>query len=92
MDSYSNLDGIYQLTRSAKQMNYYQWNNTVIDSCNNLLTFFIPKLNNKTYVLSKMSTNTHVLPGIVGAVSECIMQFPHLVNTTYSWRCCAPFM
>lgn len=92
MSGDQDMDGITQYTNVAYQMNKYEWNTTIINTCQSMLQFYVPKLNNATYVLQKMSGDTHKLPGILGAVGQCLMYFPQLVQTKYPWRCCAPFM
>ena len=91
LTTWSNFDGIYQMTRSSKQMNYYEWNNTVRTSCEMLLNYTVPLLNNETFVIKELSDDTHIMPGIVAGVAECVMQFPSLITTKYNWTCCAPF-
>ena len=88
----TNMDGITQLSNSAKQLNEYEWNTTVLSECNKIIKSYVPKLNNETFVMDEMTKNTHTLPGIVGAVGQCSMYFPDIVQTKYNWRCCAPFM
>ena len=91
LTTWMNFDGIYQMTRSSIQMGYYEWNSTVKTSCQMLLNYTVPLLNNETYVLNELSNTTHIMPGIIAGVAECIMQFPSMVATKYKWTCCAPF-
>lgn len=92
MSGDEDLDGVTQFTNVAYQMNQYEWNTTVINVCENLVQFYVPKLNNETFVMKEITKNTHKLPGVLGAVGQCLMYFPELVETKYPWKCCAPFM
>ena len=97
INTFTNFDGIYQLTRSSIQLGYFEWNSFVKSVCNDYLNYVVPILNNQSTVLYQtgdvygLSKNTHVMPGVIAAVAECVMQFPDLVETMYNWKCCAPF-
>eukprot|EP01084_Bolivina_argentea_P038367 70926_1 len=88
----ADMDGITQYTNAAYQIQFDGWNTTVKQECENIMNFYVPRLNNESYVLHEMTKNTHKLPGIVAAVGQCNMYFPQLVKTKHNWLCCAPFM
>mmetsp|Transcript_304 Transcript_304/g.1123 ORF Transcript_304/g.1123 Transcript_304/m.1123 type:complete len:134 (-) Transcript_304:1227-1628(-) len=86
------LDGIFQITRSAKQLGTLRSDFRVQGACLKLLRTMTPRLNNNSFLNDHYSVNSHVLPNVVAAVAECAEQFPRLVVTEREWTCCARYV
>lgn len=86
------LDGIVQVTRSAKQLNVTHSDPRVRGACARLVTLSASRLNDANYVLGNYSDTSHGLPNVLAAVGECAQMFPSLVVTDHPWRCCARYV
>lgn len=88
LGNWLNMDGAYQAARASEALGGLRVDD-VEAACDGYLAVAASVLNNETAVLgpgAALSTDTHVLPGVVSAVAECGRAFPHLVHTLREWR------
>jgi hypothetical protein len=77
------LDGIYSLLRSSRNAGGYRADD-VKNACVRYLEAARQILNDRRFFFSRY-TNTHLLPGALGAIAECHKFYPELVKTTRPW-------
>ena len=77
------LDGVYSLLRSSRNAGGYKADD-VKAACLRYLETAERILNDRRFFFSRY-TNTHLLPGALGAIAECQKFYPELVKTTRPW-------
>lgn len=77
------LDGIYNMTRSNQIAGGYR-EDEIRKSCIRYLEAAELILNDRDYFFEHY-TNTHILPGALGAIAECQKFYPELVKTSTPW-------
>ena len=92
---YDDVDGIFQASRPLmtvdgvplvpKDSGKGKWP-IVGAACRDFLRSATLELNDAKWVMEKFGSNTHGLMAMVGAVGECQLHFPELVETVRPWR------
>lgn len=80
------LDGVYTVIRAAEQAGRYKWDEAR-DMCHKYLAWATKHLNDRSYILTAYTANTHLLHGPLFAIAECQHAFPDLnITTVRPWQ------
>mmetsp|Transcript_13892 Transcript_13892/g.20848 ORF Transcript_13892/g.20848 Transcript_13892/m.20848 type:complete len:347 (+) Transcript_13892:25-1065(+) len=88
------LDGIFQVTTAALQLNTTQDLLLAENSCRSFLDIAVPQLNEPEIVFSRYTNTSHDLPNIVLAVAQCLQTFRTTLEavTLNQWQCCPVYV